>query len=399
MSFKPVRLSRRVSAFCGAMALVCLLSGMMFAQSVSPETSQPIDATGGFLQREGAQPKFEGASKLSADARAAMRDGRIFSVPHFSGSFESQGKTYPFTIVGKKPQSNATTEVPVQVIPISLFFEEFADENGAPIVLDPGAIIPRVQASPNFHDAPYATGTTQFADAVQRAQFNATAGKDWHTLLGAPQMMKSLRIAVPRGDAKVYRNPSTGVVYAIVDTDFFLSQLNTVIQMANLSPDALAIALTSNVFLAPQKDIKKCCVLGFHTSFDVGEMAQIKFVQTFIWASWVDQGILGPTLADVTPMSHEISEWMNNPFGSNAVPAWQVPNSTGCQSNLETGDPLALMPNAGFPVSIEGFTYHPQNQVLMQWFQRGTTSDAFEGAFSFPDQSIVTGPSQACPVR
>ncbi len=381
------------------MALVCLLPGVTFAQSASTETSQPIDATGGFLQREGAQPKFEGASKLSADARMAVREGRIFSVPHFSGSFESQGKAYPFTMVGKKPQSNATANVPVQIIPISLFFEEFADEKGTPIVLDPDPIVPRVQASPNFHDAPYATGTTQFADAVQRAQFNVTAGKDWHTLLSAPQIMKSLRIAVPRGDAKVYRNSSTGVVYAIVDTDFFLSQLNTVIQMANLSPEALAIALTSNVFLAPQKDIKKCCVLGFHTSFDVGQMAQIKFVQTFIWASWVDQGILGPTLADVTPMSHEISEWMNNPFGSNAVPAWQVPNSMGCQSNLETGDPLALMPNAGFPVSIEGFTYHPQNQVLMQWFQRGTTSDAFEGAFSFPDQSIMTGPSQACPVR
>ena len=329
----------------------------------------------------------------------ALTQGRIFSVPHFSGSFESQGKTYPFTMVGAKPQSNATTQIPVQIIPISLFFEEFADENGAPIVLDPGAIVPRVQTSPNFHEAQYATGTTQFGDAVQRAEFNAVAGKDWHTLLGAPQMMKPLRIAVPRGDAKVYRNPSTGVLYAIVDTDFFLSQLNTMIQMANLSPDALAIALTSNVFLAPQKDIKKCCVLGFHTSFDVGEMAQVKFVQTFIWASWVEQGILGPGLADVTPMSHEISEWMNNPFGGNAVPAWQVPNSAGCQSNLETGDPLALMPNAGFPVLIDGFTYHPQNQVLMQWFQRGATSDAFEGAFSFPDQSIMTAPSQACPVR
>ena len=387
------------SLFCGALALFCLLSVSIFAQSASTETSQPIDATGGFLQREGAQPRFEGASKLSPDARAALTQGRIFSVPHFSGSFESQGKAYPFTMVGAKPQSNTTTQIPVQIIPISLFFEEFADENGAPIVLDPGAIVPRVQTSPNFHDAQYATGTTQFADAVQRAEFNAIAGKDWHTLLGAPQMMKPLRIAVPRGDAKVYRNPSTGVLYAIVDTDFFLSQLNTMIQMANLSPDALAIALTSNVFLAPQKDIKKCCVLGFHTSFDVGEMAQVKFVQTFIWASWVEQGILGPGLADVTPMSHEISEWMNNPFGSNAVPAWQVPNSTGCQSNLETGDPLALMPNAGYPVLIDGFTYHPQNQVLMQWFQRGATSDAFEGAFSFPDQSIMTAPSQACPVR
>jgi len=399
VSFKLDRLGRRVSAFCGAMAVLCLLQGYSFAQTAPSDTSQPIDATGGFLQREGAQPRFEGASKLSPDARAAMKEGRIFSVPHFSGSFESQRKAYPFTMVGAKPQSNTTTEVPVQIIPISLFFEEFVDETGAPIVLDAGPVVTRVQSSPNFRNAQYATGTTQFADAVQRAQFYGTAGKEWHTLLGTPEILKPLRIAVPRGDAKVYRNPSTGVLYAIVDTDFFLSQLNTMIQMANLAPDALAIALTSNVFLSPQKDIKKCCVLGFHTSFDVGEMAQVKFVQTFIWASWVEQGILGPGLADVTPMSHEISEWMNNPFGSNAVPAWQVPNASACQNNLETGDPLALMPNAGYPVLIDGFTYHPQNQVLMQWFQRGVASDAFEGAFSFPDQSLMTGASQACAAR
>jgi hypothetical protein len=140
-------------------------------------------------------------------------------------------------------------------------------------------------------------------------------------------------------------------------------------------------------------------VLGFHTSFDMGELAQVKFVQTFIWASWVDQGILGTSLADVTPMSHEISEWMNNPFGGNLVPAWQVPNTSACQNNLETGDPLALMPNAGYPVLIDGFTYHPQNQVMMQWFQRGAASDAYEGAFSFPDQSLMTAPSQACSAR
>jgi chitinase len=399
VSGKLDRLGRRVSSFCGAMVLLCLLPAYSLAQGAPPDTSQPIDAAGGFLQREGAQPRFEGSSKLSSAARTAMNEGRIFSVPHFSGSFVSQGKAYPFTIVGAKPQSNGTTEVPVQIIPISLFFEEFVDESGAPIVLDPGPIVSRVQSSPNFRSAQYATGMTQFADAVQRAQFYGAAGKEWHTLLGAPQILKPLRIAVPRGDAKVYRNPSTGVLYAIVDTDFFLSQLNTMIQMANLAPDALSIALTSNVFLAPQKDIKKCCVLGFHTSFDVGEMAQVKFIQTFIWASWVEQGILGSGLADVTPMSHEISEWMNNPFGGNAVPTWQVPNSSGCQSNLETGDPLALMPNAGYPVLIDGFTYHPQNQVLMQWFQRGAASDAFERAFSFPDQSLMTGPSQACTAR
>jgi hypothetical protein len=389
-------LSRRV--FC-AIAALWLLQGYSFAQSATADTSPPIEATDGFLQSRGAQPRFEAASKLSNDARIAMKEGRVFSVPHFSGSFAWQGNTYPFTMVGNKPQSGGTTEVPVQIVPISLFFEEFVDESGGPVILDPEPIVARVQASPNFRNAQYATGPTQFADAVQRAQFHRSAGQEWHTLLGKPEILKPLRIAVPRGSAKVYRNPGTGVMYAIVDTDFFLSQLNTIIQLEHLRPDALAIVLTSNVFLSPQSDIKKCCVLGFHTSFDMGELAQLKFVQTFIWASWVDQGILGSSLADVTPMSHEISEWMNNPFGGNAVPAWQVPNSSGCQSNLETGDPLATMPNAGYPVLIDGFTYHPQNQVLLQWFQRGSASDAIEGAFSFPDQTLMTAPSQACAAR
>jgi hypothetical protein len=399
VSFEQTRLSRRVGCIFGAIVALCLLPAAGFAQAASRDTTPPIEAAGGFLQSQGAQPRFEAASKLSRDARNAMKEGRIFSVPHFSGSFAWQGNAFPYTMVGSKPQSGGTTEVPVQIVPISMFFEEFADESGAPLVLDPSPVLPRVQSSPNFHNVQYATGLTQFADAVQLAQFYRTAAQDWHTLLGQPAVLKPVRIAVPRGAARVYRNRSNGVVYAIVDTNFFISQLNTIIQLENLQPDALAIALTSNVFLAPQSEIKKCCVLGFHTSFEVGDLAQVKFVQTFIWASWVDPGILGPTLADVTPMSHEISEWMNNPFGSNLVPEWQVPNSSGCQNNLETGDPLATMPNSGFSIVIDGFTYHPQSQVLLQWFQRGAASDAIEGAFSFPDQTLVTGPSQSCGSR
>ncbi|HET9839681.1 MAG TPA: hypothetical protein VFR84_15755 [Candidatus Angelobacter sp.] len=386
----------RLCAFFGALA-VGLLSQTGVAQTAPNDLTQPIDAVGGFLQSQGAQPRFEGATRLSNDARVAVQQGRIFSVPHFAGSFAWQGKAYPYAMVGTRPQAGGATEIPTQIIPISMFFEEYADENGQPLVLDPAPILSRVQSSPNFHNANYQTGFTQFADAVQRAQFAATANPDWHTLLGKPQFLQGLRIDVPPGFAKVFHNRSTGVTYAVVDSAFFISHLNTIIQLeTNMRPDALTIALTSNVLLAPQSDLKRCCLLGFHTSFDVGELAQVKFVQTFIWASWMDAGILGTSVADVTAMSHEISEWMNNPFGSNLVPAWQVPGGTGCQNNLETADPLAAMPNAGFPVPIDGFTYHPQNQVMLQWFQRGATSDALEGAFSFPDQTLVTGPSQAC---
>ncbi len=363
------------------------------------DTTQPIDASGGFLQNQGAQPRFESGSKLSDAARMAVRQNRVSSVPHFSGAFTLGGATYPYTMVGSNPQAGGTTEIPTEIIPVSMFFEGYVDDSGNPLVLDPGPILSRVQGSPNFRNATYETGTTQFADAVQRAQFFHNSGQDWHTLLSAPQFLQPVRIDVPKNAARVYRNRTSGATYAVVDSSFFISQLNTIIQLENLRPDALAIALTSNVLLAPQSDIKRCCVLGFHTSFDVGELAQVKFVQTFIWASWMDPGILGASLADVTPMSHEISEWMNNPFGSNMVPAWQPAGGGGCQNNLETADPVAMLPNAGFPVPIDGFTYHPHNQVLLQWFQRGAASDAVDSAFSFPDTSLVTGPSQPCAAR
>src|SRR5262249_21897570 len=199
----------------------------------------------------------------------------------------------------------------------------------------------------------------QFADAVQRAEFFRIMGQDWHTLLDAPQVLKPVVIEVRRGMAKVYRNTSTGAVYALVDTAFFVSQLNTIVQLADIRPDALAIILTSNVFLTPDVDLKRCCVLGFHTSFETGDSTDVRQVQNLICASWIDQGVLCSSVADVTPLSHEISEWMNNPFGTNIVPSWQSPGGIGgCQSNLETADPVATLPNAGYPVTIDDFTFH-----------------------------------------
>ena len=109
-------------------------------------------------------------------------------------------------MVGTKPQAGGTTEVPVEIIPISMFFEEYVDENGAPLVLDPAPILPRVQSSPNFRNATYQTGFTQFADAVQRAQFFSAAHQDWHTLLGKPQFLQPVRIDVPRAAARVRKN-------------------------------------------------------------------------------------------------------------------------------------------------------------------------------------------------
>ncbi len=381
-----------------AAALALLFPAAVVAQSVQPDAFEaPINAESGFLQNQGAQPRFQSAGKLSPGALTALRQQRIASVPHFSGSFTFQGKAFPYTVVGSRPQAGGTTQIPTQLVAVSMLFEEFVDENGDPIVLDPGPVLTLIAGSPNFRPASYTTGFTQFADAVQRAQFFRSMGQDWHTLLQAPQMLRPVVIDVPRGLAKVYRNPTSGATYAVVDAGFFISQLNTIVQLENLRPDSLALIVTSNVFLAPRADVKQCCVLGFHTAFDAGRIGRAQQVQTLVWASWIDQGLLGPGVGDVTPLSHEISEWMNNPFSANLVPSWQpLGNGGGCQSNLETADPVATLPNAAYPVPIEGFTYHPQTQVLLPWFTRQGTQESIDGAFSFPDQSLVTETSRPC---
>ncbi len=361
---------------------------------------KPAEADAQFLATQGASLRFASSSKISAEAEAAVRQQRIFSVPHFSGSFAAEGRTVPYTIVGSRPQEGGTTQIATQIQPLSLIFDGYVDDNGDPLVLDPEPIINRVRNSPNFRGAQYGTGFTQFGDAVQRAEFFKAMGQDWHTLLGAPQMLKPLRIEVPAGLAKVFRNRSTGTIYAVVDSAFFISQLNTIVQLADLKVDALPIALTMNVFLAPDSEPKRCCVLGFHTAFDAGVRGGVELVQTLVWASWTEPGILGPSLADVTPMSHEISEWMNDPFGTNVVPEWQYPTGpAGCQDTLETGDPLAMHAAAGYPVTIDNFTYHPQNQVLLQWFARQSPSDAIDGALTFPDETLLTKVSQPCTAR
>jgi hypothetical protein len=385
------------SRWCCHLLLVVFLSGLALAQSARADV--PIDVETGFLQSQGAQPRFESASKIAVEGSLTLHQQQILSIPHFTGSFFSEGKVFPYTLVGTRPQAGGTTEIPTQLIPVSMFFEGFEDENGEPIVLTPGHILPRVMDSPNFRTAIYPTGNGQFADAVQRAEFFRIMAQDWHTTLGEPQELKPVVIDVPRGLAKIYRNRNGGGLYAVVDSSFFISQLNTIVQLEELRPDALALILTANVFLSPGVDVKKCCVLGFHTAFESGRLANLPQVQTLVWASWIDQGLLGTSVADITPLSHEISEWMNNPFGNNVVPAWQpLAGSGGCQTTIETADPLAALPNAGYPVIIDGYVYHPQSQVLLSWFTRDP-SNSLDGAFSFPDQSLVTRAAQPCSQR
>jgi hypothetical protein len=177
---------------------------------------------------------------------------------------------------------------------------------------------------------------------------------------------------------------------------WFSDRLNQVINDLHIPSTTLPIVLTYNTFLY-QHSLSNCCILGYHGATRSLNGNGNQQIQTFIFAAWTDPNIFSAGIADVLPLSHEISEWMNDPFIHNLVPPWQFPGVPGsCQGNLETGDPVEVLANPDFPVTINGFTYHPQIEAILPWFTREVPSSAISGAYSYPDTTKLTGPSQPC---
>jgi hypothetical protein len=88
-------------------------------------------------------------------------------------------------------------------------------------------------------------------------------------------------------------------------------------------------------------------------------------------------------LQDIHALSHEISEWADDPFVNNWVEPWLTPTAPqyGCTNILETGDPVVGIgfamghntfeqgPNPNGTQSADGY-YHPEDEVFLPWFMR-----------------------------
>ena len=98
-----------------------------------------------------------------------------------------------------------------------------------------------------------------------------------------------------------------------------------------------------------------CCIGGYHSANGAQPTGQTYSVSTYVDAP-------GSFSQDVSALSHEIGEWMDDPF---------VDNSVNCQDNsiMENGDPLEGNSNfGGFPYVLGGFTYNLQSLVFIGYF-------------------------------
>jgi hypothetical protein len=378
-----------------------------FTSPITPryERVSPVSING--------QPDFLSHPELSMGAVAGAQVSsqalaNVISVPNFQGSFFSRGKTWPFTMIGRAPSLGGTTAVPTRIVTVTLKLQ-----NADLVTTTTVSVLPFVGPtlrSPNFQPANYTSGQQiQFADAVQRAEFFHHMNPSWHTELLPNSVVDHITINVPRfvtvtlkgvkTQVRTYftARSSTGQTVVLLLDSFFNQQIfNVVVKEIGANhfrTNAMNMALFPNTFLFSLNSsggLGACCVLGFHTFFtNSATPRESRWI--FAFASWISPGIFSGGVVDVTALSHEISEAVDDPFVNNAVPAWQFPNTPGsCQDNLETGDPIETLANASIPIKTAGQIFHPQTEALLQWFEQKATSDAISGAFSYADTKALT---------
>jgi hypothetical protein len=186
--------------------------------------------------------------------------------------------------------------------------------------------------------------------------------------------------------------------FVLVDPSAFQSALFGIIVHAIIAGDittkSMATFLFPNTYLPLPNG--GCCELGFHSYvFQPADPStgNVEKRWIFNYSSWITPGpLFGPFAADITVLNHEIAESYNDPFVAsdgvhNVTPWWPNP-FTLCQ---EVADVVELLPHEIYPITMNGMTYHPQNVALLQWFE-GKQSDAIDGAFSYPDESVLTSP-------
>jgi hypothetical protein len=342
------------------------------------------------------------------------------TVPHWWGSTRDPGDgvTYGYNMVGADPTTCAgaacdvTVQVDITPIVLQLDGMTFSGDD----------VLPAVLASPvftlnDYGSTPYAstgawfTGGSrgpggvlsqgdagnllQLEDATMRAQFNRVGASAYHLRL-RPNVLPSVTVDVPQGQGTLLES-DRGVVFAGVQLPWFAALLQQL--EASADPAHLALYLSDDTFLGTAQGSHSCwCVGGFHSAMAAGRYGIGSGhsngnapVQTMIWAPYLSPGLQawpnGGYLwagQDILALSHEISEWADDPFLDNLVSPWPVVTGSpefGCSSNLETGDPVI---NAGFAMgkntfrqgpnpngtqSADGY-YHPEDEVMLPWFMR-----------------------------
>lgn len=281
----------------------------------------------------------------------------------WNGSFSYNGGTYNYNMVGTAPSTGTSTTIPVFVIPVVLSYKTSTGTvTYSPAAKQSNGVSAGVIAlnSPIFKAMDFTSGgtdlgKTQYIDAFQRGNFwgQVSSAPGYHVLLGKPTILPALSLTVPSSVGHIATE--FGVKAGLAGINWFDTQLQT--YMTNhpqIVPNSLPIFLSYNVYLTQFPF--GCCIGGYHSSF-----GSTSAPQAYAYATYV--GTPGAFAQDVSALSHEIGEWMDDPLVVNTNG-----NTVAC-GVLEDGDPEETFANYGaFPYTLSGFTFNLQDLTFLPYF-------------------------------
>ncbi len=319
-------------------AFTCLTAAVAFAPGAAPGAAnaenRPHFAHGVYVPRAG-------AARLVTPG-----------IPSWTFNWSYAGTNYAADFVGTDPASGLATVVPVYIIPVQI---TYGTTSYSPLSTLPNGqtVIANTLASPMFartlafSQAGVNLGATQYIDAYQRGNLWGVvkSHRTYHVRLGVPHVKPLLTLTVPTSEGQIGSAFGASVIEAGIN--WFDGAVQTQLTAMKIPANALAIFVTTQTFLTdnPQSG---CCIGGYHSFTGVQTYTHFTYIQN-----------AGAFSQDVSALSHEIGEWILDPFTTNGSPC----------GLLENGDPLENQPNYGtYPYVLGGFTYHLQDLVDLPYF-------------------------------
>jgi hypothetical protein len=418
--------SRFASALIGTVLGVVASWSLVHAES-NPVGKKAISGTYvNFLEAR----KAMAAGKPVTTARSALRQVpsagfQLKSAADFDGgdglplfSFDARaardGHRYKGTMIGSSPFTHPhSVSVPAFIVPVILHIHSVAtaiDPDTGAITSVPGDFtvdptardnvclaapnnVPAklLRQSPIFEPANFSfggtsVGKTQYIDAFMRANFfnlPGVAGK-YHLKFGPVTPLQAIEIDVPASegvaiDAAAFFGGCGTLTF--IDISWWDQLLNATLlpELAEEGVNASNLPvffLYNSVLGGPSIGLGDCCVGGYHSLAGFPTPTA-----TYSVADFDTTGLFGVAFANTAVIAHELGEWANDPYTINLVPPWgDTGQVSGCQGNLEVGDPLTgtIVPTVTQP---NGFTYDLQELAFFSWFFGGA-STGINGWFS-----------------
>ena len=355
--------------------------------AASAQTEAPADPSAPHLvARYAVRP----GNHLPEALRAQTASGA--TIPLWTSNITDGAVTYTYTMVGKNPmvtQATPVTSVPTVLYPVKFIFKTSGGTTIAtqdPTVADTkcspkGIPLTLVKNSPffnnitNFKIGSTVVGTGQFTSLFQRANFWKYTGKaggknpNYQVNL-AMTVGKTITVTETGGNSGIY--PATvpcGGKLTYLDINAWDSYVqNTLMPQLKVKPTMLPIFLFYNTVMIEGSSLGSCCILGYHGSTPSATLQTYSIIDYDTTGLFKVQSSNALAVEDTSVMSHELAEWRDDPDGSNPTAPWgNIGQVSGCQNNLEVGDPLSGNPLRVIQ-TVGGFNYHAQDLAFFSWF-------------------------------